>query len=150
MIKLNVKNYMYRWFDTMLIVRTENNEVLYLYCSSGCIHTDGDTTFYCYDTNMGINNILDIEYVEYSHNCNSCIQRDCIVEFIKFHSFGESRKSGNMYHHTCHNIQNDILSKAGGYWHYENNDDVLKKDRIQHRWSDAAAALSDMFKQQIV
>lgn len=144
-MRVNVKNYMYRWFDKMLIVQTENDEVLYLYCPSDCIYNNEDTTFYCYDTNMGSNNVLDIEYVEYKNN-NSCIQCDGVAEFIKYRSFEESRKSRNMYHHTCHDIPGDILNKAGGYWHYRNDDDVLEKDRISRQWSGAAVALSDMLK----
>lgn len=34
-MRVNVKNYMYRWFDNMLILQTEDDNVLYIYCPSG-------------------------------------------------------------------------------------------------------------------
>ena len=141
-MQVKVKNYMYRWFDTMLIVQTENDDVLYLYCPSECLYDDGSTRFYCYSTNMNKNDHLTIDYVRYSNN-NSCIKCDGVAEFIKY---SETENPRYTYRHTGHEIPNDILRKAGGYWRYLNDREEIEKDVTRRQWSGMAAAFSDMLK----
>jgi hypothetical protein len=41
----------------------------------------------------------------------------------------------------------DILRKAGGYWHYYNDADIIEADRKKRQWSDFVSTVSDMIKE---
>jgi hypothetical protein len=51
-MRIHVKNYLYRHFDNMLILQTEDDNVLYIYCPSECIYNDNTSRFYCYKENI--------------------------------------------------------------------------------------------------
>lgn len=144
-MRVNVKNYMYRWFDNMLILQCENDNVLYIYCPSECIYDDGTSRFYCYSTNIQEREFLDIDYVDYHIESKSDISCDGVAHFIHYKNDKKLilRGYGGRKDRT---IPNDILAKAGGYWHYRNDDEVVEKDRKKRQWSDCMVTLADIIK----
>lgn len=64
-MRVNVKNYIYRWLDNMLILQTEDDNILYIYCPSECIYNDGISRYYCYKENLQARELLEIDYVDY-------------------------------------------------------------------------------------
>lgn len=145
-MRVNVKNYMYRGFDNMLILQCENDSVLYIYCPSECIYDDGTSRFYCYSTNIQEREFLDIDYVDYHIESKLDISCDGVAHFIRYKNDKKLILRG--YRHEDRTIPNDILAKAGGYWHHRNNDEVVKKDRKKRQWSDCVTALADMIKKE--
>lgn len=145
-MRVKVKGYMYRWFDNMLILQSENDDVLYIYCPSECIYDDGTSRFYCYSTNIHEREILDIDYVDYHIEPKSDISCDGVAHFIQY------KNDKKLILRACRGPKNrtlpdDILAKAGGYWHHRNDAEVVEKDRKKRQWSDCVAALADITKE---
>ena len=83
-MRVNIKNYMYRWFDNMLILQTEDDNVLYIYCPSECIYNDGISRYYCYKENLQARELLEIDYVDYHMESDSDISCNGIAHFIQY------------------------------------------------------------------
>lgn len=145
-MRVNVKNYMHRWFDNMLILQCENDSVLYIYCPSECIYDDGTSRFYCYSTNIQEREFLDIDYVDYHIESKSNISCDGVAHFIQYRNDKKLILCG--YRHKDRTLPNDILAKAGGYWHHRNDDKVVENDRKKRQWSDCVTALADIIKKE--
>lgn len=146
-MRVNVKNYMYRWFDNMLILQSENDSVLYIYCPSECIYDDGTSRFYCYSTNIQEREFLDIDYVDYHIESKSDISCDGVAHFICYKNDKKLILPGYRGYKD-RTLPNDILAKAGGYWHYRNDNEVVEKDRKKRQWLDCVTALADMIKKE--
>lgn len=144
-MRVNVKNYMYRWFDNMLILQTEDDNVLYIYCPSECIYNDGISRYYCYKENLQARELLEIDYVDYHTESDSDISCNGIAHFIQYRNDKKiiRREYGCCKHRE---LPNDILNKAGGYWHHFNDNETVENDRKKRQWSDFISAISDAIK----
>lgn len=128
-MRVNVKNYTFRLLDRMLIVQTENDEILFLYCPNYWLDTH----------NTGY--VIDIEYVEYYDNYNSHIQCDGVVEFIQ-HNIRRFE-----YPWIRHDkIPASISKKAGIFRNYYNSREIIEEDIARRKREESIAALCDMFK----
>ena len=81
---VEVKGYVYRHFDTMLIVLTADNKLLYLFCPSETIYNDGKTRFYCYKSNMLEHSKYALDSVTYTEERENFIQCDGVAKTIFF------------------------------------------------------------------
>ena len=145
-MRVNVKNYLYRHFDNMLILQTEDDNILYIYCPSECIYNDNESRFYCYKENITKREFLKIDYVDYHTESNSVITCDGVAHFIQYGNDKNAWYNNRRY--INRELYMDVLRKAGGYWHYYNDADIVEADRKKRQWSDFASAVSDMIKEE--
>lgn len=139
-MRVNAKNYLYRHFDNMLILQTEDDNVLYIYCPSECIYNDNISRFYCYTENIVQREFLKIDYIDYHTESNSVLTCDGVAHFIQY---------GNEENAWYDNreLYGDALREAGGYWRYYHDADIIEADRKKRQWAGFAAAMSDMIKE---
>lgn len=138
-MRVNVKNYLYRHFDNMLILQTEDDTILYIYCPSECIYEDWRSRFYCYTENILRREAMSIDYVDYHTEPNSDIACNGVAHFIHY---GDGRNAW----HDNRGLSYQHLAEAGGYWHYRNDSSVVEADRKKRQWADFAATMSDVIK----
>jgi hypothetical protein len=88
---------------------------------------------------------LKIDYVDYHIESNLVITCDGVAHFIQYgndkNAWCDSRGYNNK------ELCMDALRKAGGYWHYYNDADIVETDRKKRQWSDFVSAMSDMIKE---
>ena len=134
MATINIKGYDYRHFDNMLIVLTEDDKVLYLYCPSECIYDDGRTKYYCYKNNMEEHLHFAIKRVSYKEGRTKLIDCDGIAEFIVYDMSELNNKSA--------------LENAAdyGFWKHYNNSEAVDKDKNDRAWGGVAQAFSTLYK----
>lgn len=127
---VNVKTYEYRHFDTMLIVVTEDDNVLYIYCPPyDCVHNNKHTAFYCYSNSRLLPSI---ESISYTPGPTKYIMCDGVARYINY-------GSGAIHTHTP--------LPGIDYWkYYVQNKDNIGKDIEVRQWSSVGAAFSNMFK----
>ena len=138
-MRVNVKNHLYRHFDNMLILQTEYDTILYIYCPSECIYNDNISRFYCYRENIIKRAFLNIDYVDYHTESNSVITCDGVAHFIQY-----SNEKNAWYNNK--ELYEGALRKAGGFWRYYNEADIVEADRKKRQWTDFTATMSDMIK----
>lgn len=138
-MRVNVKNYLYRHFDNMFILQTKDDTILYIYCPSECIYDDNTSRFYCYKENIIKRAFLKINYIDYHTESNSVITCDGVAHFIQY-----SNEKNAWYNNR--ELYEGALRKAGGFWRYYNDVDIIGADRKKRQWDDFTAAMSDMIK----
>lgn len=138
---VNVEKYLYRHFDNMLIVFTENNECLYLYCPSECIYQAGDIRFYCYITDITQREYLKIEYIKFHKEPSLSILCDGIADFIQYDIYNRNPLIRGGFE-----IQRDLLPKDFNYWDKFNEPKTIQKDKERRQWKGLCEAMSDMTK----
>ena len=138
-MRVNVKNYLYRHFDNMFILQTADDTILYIYCPSECIYNDNISRFYCYRKNIIERAFLRIDYVDYHMELNSVITCDGVAHFIQY-----SNEKNAWYNNR--ELYEGALRKAGGFWRYYNEVDIVEADRKKRQWADFVTSISDMIK----
>ena len=123
----------------MLILQTEYDTILYIYCPSECIYNDNISRFYCYRENIIKRAFLNIDYVDYHTESNSVITCDGVAHFIQY-----SNEKNAWYNNK--ELYEGALRKAGGFWRYYNEADIVEADRKKRQWTDFTATMSDMIK----
>jgi hypothetical protein len=129
----------------MLILQTEDDNILYIYCPSECIYNDNESRFYCYKENIMKREFLKIDYVDYHIESNLVITCDGVAHFIQYGNDENAWCGSRGYNNK--KLYMDALRKAGGYWHYYNDADIVETDRKKRQWSDFVSTVSDMIKE---
>lgn len=137
-MRVRVKNYLYRHFDNMFILQTEDDTVLYIYCPSECLYDDEISKYYCYTNNILDRVYLKIDYIDYHTESNSFIQCDGVAHFVKY-----NHSEKNAFHRDK-NLSHNVIKN---YWRYFNDSNVIEKDRNNRQWSGFVSVISDMAKQ---
>ena len=146
-MRVKVKNYLYRHFDNMLILQTENDTILYIYCPSECTYDDKFSHYYCYEENIIARQCLEIDYVDYHIESDSNISCDGIAHFIQYDNKNIIIREGyNFYRDRNRELSRDILDKAGGYWHHYNDLSIIESDRKKRQWLGFTVAISNIIK----